>query len=48
MAVPERSLSHGRDPSLGSHAGSSRGRDPRVDDRMRRMSPEQLGRDRYR
>ncbi|XP_063610624.1 zinc finger CCCH domain-containing protein 13-like [Penaeus indicus] len=47
MAVPERSLSHGRDPSLGSHAGSSRGRDPRVDDRMRRMSPEQIGRDRY-
>lgn len=47
MAVPERSLSHGRDPSLGSHAGSSRSRDPRVDDRMRRMSPEQLGRDRY-
>ncbi|XP_066952583.1 fl(2)d-associated complex component-like isoform X3 [Macrobrachium rosenbergii] len=46
---PERSLSHGRDPNMGSRAGSSsRNRDPRIDERMRRISPEQIARERYR
>ncbi|XP_064093299.1 zinc finger CCCH domain-containing protein 13-like isoform X1 [Macrobrachium nipponense] len=45
---PERSLSHGRDPNMGSRAGSSsRNRDPRIDERMRRISPEQIARERY-
>ena len=49
MGPPERSLSHGRDPSIGQRAGSSsRNRDPRIDDRMRRISPEQMPRERYR
>lgn len=40
----ERSLSHGRDSSLGP--SSSRPRDPRIDERLKR-SPELIGRDRY-
>ena len=49
VAVSERSLSHGRDTSLTS-TSSSRLRDPRTDDRMRRVgSPgEGIPRDRYR
>nr|XP_045611616.1 zinc finger CCCH domain-containing protein 13-like isoform X1 [Procambarus clarkii]XP_045611617.1 zinc finger CCCH domain-containing protein 13-like isoform X1 [Procambarus clarkii]XP_045611618.1 zinc finger CCCH domain-containing protein 13-like isoform X1 [Procambarus clarkii]XP_045611619.1 zinc finger CCCH domain-containing protein 13-like isoform X1 [Procambarus clarkii] len=49
IGLPERSLSHGRDANMVSHAASSsRTRDPRVDERARRISPEQIGRDRYR
>ncbi|XP_042211758.1 serine/arginine repetitive matrix protein 2-like isoform X2 [Homarus americanus] len=49
MGLPERALSHGRDASIVSHAGSSsRNRDPRVDERVRRISPEQMGRERFR
>ncbi|KAK8729515.1 hypothetical protein OTU49_008516 [Cherax quadricarinatus] len=49
IGIPERSLSHGRDTNIVQHVGSSsRGRDPRVEERARRLSPEQIGRDRYR
>lgn len=50
IGMPERSLSHGRDASIVAHTGgsSSRSRDPRIDERVRRISPEQLGRERYR
>ena len=49
LGLAERSLSHGREASLAGHgSSSSRSRDPRVDERVRRVSPEQLSRDRYR
>ena len=49
LGLAERSLSHGREASLAGHgSSSSRSRDPRVDERVRRVSPEQLTRDRYR
>ncbi|XP_071519381.1 uncharacterized protein [Panulirus ornatus] len=49
IGMPERSLSHGRDAGVVTHTGSSsRSRDPRIDERARRISPEQLGRERYR
>ncbi|KAK4327878.1 hypothetical protein Pmani_001685 [Petrolisthes manimaculis] len=54
MALAERSLSHTRDPSAmvphgaPSSSSSRAARDPRIDERVRRVSPEQLTRDRYR
>lgn len=54
MALTERSLSHTRDPSAmtphgaPSSSSSRAARDPRIDERVRRVSPEQLTRDRYR
>ncbi|XP_050690945.1 serine/arginine repetitive matrix protein 2-like, partial [Eriocheir sinensis] len=48
LGLAERSLSHGREATLAVHStSSSRTRDPRVDERVRRVSPEQLSRDRY-
>lgn len=49
LGLAERSLSHSREATLAAHASSSsRSRDPRVEERVRRVSPEQLSRDRYR